>query len=42
MNEGQESILRSKAMTIIARKNLSKYAWKRVCKRFVKCIGVKV
>ena len=37
-NEIQESMLRQKAMLIIARYNWSSYAWKRVSNRLTKCI----
>ena len=38
MSEQLESLLRSKAMLIIARKGSSSYVWKRVMKRFINCI----
>ena len=41
MSESQESQLRSKALTIIARKGWTPYVWKRVCRKFLKCINVK-
>ena len=39
MSEEQESMLRQKAMLIIARYNWSNYAWKRVVNRLNKCIN---
>ena len=38
MTEEQESMIRQKAMLIIARYNWSNYAWKRVSNRLTKCI----
>ena len=39
MTEKQESMLRQKAILIIARYNWSDYAWKRVGKRLIRCIN---
>ena len=39
MSESKEALLRSKAMIIIASKGGSNKVWKRVMKRFIKCIG---
>jgi hypothetical protein len=38
LSEEREALLRSKAMLIIAKRGYTKYAWKRVMKRLVKCI----
>ena len=37
-SEKREALLRSKAMLIIARKGYTKYAWKRVMERLIKCV----
>ena len=42
MSESEEALLRSKAMIIIASKGGSNKVWKRVMKRFIKCIGGRV
>ena len=39
MSEEQESMIRQKAILIVARYNWSRYAWKRVLNRFIKCIS---
>jgi|10_taG_2_1085330.scaffolds.fasta_scaffold16613_6 hypothetical protein len=38
MSELEESMLRSQAMLLIFRQGNSGYVWKRVMKRFLKCI----
>ena len=37
-SEEREAILRSKAMLIIAKRGYTKYAWKRVMERLIKCL----
>ena len=39
MTEAKEADLRQKAIFIIAQRGWSGYAWKRVIKRFVKCLN---
>ena len=39
MSEEQESMIRQKAILIVARYNWSRYAWKRVLNRLIKCIN---
>ena len=39
MSEAQESLLSSKALVLIARKDWCEYAWKRVGKRLIKCLS---
>ena len=41
MSESQESQLRSKALTIIARKGGTPYVWNKVLQRLLKCVKVK-
>ena len=41
-DEEKESAMRSKAMLIIARKGGSDRVWKRVMKRFIKCVENKI
>ena len=41
MSEAQEAILRSKAMVMIARRDWSSSAWKRVGNRLKECISIK-
>ena len=38
MSESQESILRSQALLLISRQHNSSYVWKKVMKRFLKCM----
>ena len=38
MSEFQESILRSQALLLISRQGNSSYVWKKVMKRFLKCM----
>jgi hypothetical protein len=40
--EEEEAKMRSKAMLIIARKGGSERVWKRVMKRFIKCVENKI
>ena len=42
MREAQEAILRSKAMGMIARRDWSSSAWKRVGNRLKECISIKL
>ena len=38
MSESEESMLRSQALLLISRRGNSGYVWKRVMRRFLKCI----
>ena len=38
MNELEESTLRSQALLLISRQHNSSYVWKKVMKRFLKCM----
>ena len=39
MTEAQEADLRQKAILIVAHRGWSGYAWKRVIKKFIKCVN---